>query len=176
MVPRYVPFGTYHGTMVLEYLGTYTHVLIMLCHDFLIGKGHPCALRTTCVLGARQPVEREGANAGQHTTTLSLPPSHHCLGLPRHYNVCEHVGLDANQRRALYTWYMCIPQHLVKAVYHGIHMYHWYHTSGTNNGTYTCTNYLKNDLKYKHPVPHVTMWCWYVVLQCRYACTDADYH
>ncbi len=22
---------------------------------------------------------REGANAGQHTPTLSLPPSHHCL-------------------------------------------------------------------------------------------------
>ncbi len=26
----------------------------------------------------RQPVER-AANAGQHTPTLSLPPSHHCL-------------------------------------------------------------------------------------------------
>ncbi len=23
----------------------------MLCHNFLIGKGHTCALRTTCVLG-----------------------------------------------------------------------------------------------------------------------------
>jgi hypothetical protein len=28
-----------------------TYVLIMLCHNFLIGKGHTCALRTTCVLG-----------------------------------------------------------------------------------------------------------------------------
>ncbi len=27
------------------------YVLIMLCHNFLIGKGHTCALRTTCVLG-----------------------------------------------------------------------------------------------------------------------------
>ncbi len=39
---------------------------------------------------------REGANAGQHTPTLSLPPSHHCLDGEvyrgnRHYNVCEHV-------------------------------------------------------------------------------------
>jgi hypothetical protein len=45
---------------------------------------------------------REGANAGQHTPTLSLPPSHHCLNGEvyrgnRHYNVCEHVGLDTNQ-------------------------------------------------------------------------------
>ena len=30
-----------------------TYVLIMLCHNFLIGKGHACALRTTCVLGVR---------------------------------------------------------------------------------------------------------------------------
>jgi hypothetical protein len=33
---------------------------------------------------------------------LSLPPSHHCLDGEvyrgdRHYNVCEHVGLDTNQ-------------------------------------------------------------------------------
>ncbi len=27
-----------------------TYVLIMVCHNFLIGKGHTCALRTTCVL------------------------------------------------------------------------------------------------------------------------------
>jgi hypothetical protein len=37
---------------------------------------------------------REGANAGQHTPTLSLPSSHHCLDGEvyrgnRHYNVCE---------------------------------------------------------------------------------------
>jgi hypothetical protein len=45
---------------------------------------------------------REGANAGRHTPTLSLPPSHHCLDGEvyrgnRHYNVCEHLGLDTNQ-------------------------------------------------------------------------------
>ncbi len=45
---------------------------------------------------------RQGANAGQHTPTLSLPPSHHCLKGEvyrgnRQYNVCEHVGLDTNQ-------------------------------------------------------------------------------
>ncbi len=31
-----------------------TYVLIMLCHNFLIGKGHTCALRTTCVLGVHK--------------------------------------------------------------------------------------------------------------------------
>jgi len=50
----------YHGTMVHIYVLRYsthvrtrvrTYVLIMLCHNFLIGKGHTCALRTTCVLG-----------------------------------------------------------------------------------------------------------------------------
>jgi hypothetical protein len=38
---------------------------------------------------------------GTHTPTLSQPPSHHCLNEVyrgnRHYNVCEHVGLDTNQ-------------------------------------------------------------------------------
>ncbi len=73
-------------------------------HNFLIGKGHTCALRTTCVLGGytRSSQLRERANAGQHTPTLSLPPSHHCFNGEvyrgnRHYNVCEHVGLDTNQ-------------------------------------------------------------------------------
>jgi hypothetical protein len=33
---------------------------------------------------------REGANAGQHTPTLSLPPSHHCLD-GEVYRGCTHV-------------------------------------------------------------------------------------
>jgi hypothetical protein len=69
--------------MVLEDVRTYTctYVLVMVCHNFLIGKGHTCALRTTCVFGRIHGSQlREGANAGQHTPTLSLlPPSHHCL-------------------------------------------------------------------------------------------------
>ncbi len=46
----------YHGTYAIHVhsVRTYVHVyvLLMLCHNFLIGKGHTsCALRTTCVLG-----------------------------------------------------------------------------------------------------------------------------
>ncbi len=39
----------YSSTMVHVYVRAY--VLIMLCHNFLIGKGHTCARRTTSVLG-----------------------------------------------------------------------------------------------------------------------------
>jgi hypothetical protein len=42
-----------HGTRVrTKYVRTRvrTRVLLMLCHNFLIGNGHTCALRTTCVL------------------------------------------------------------------------------------------------------------------------------
>ncbi len=57
LVPM-VPMGTrvpwyqmVHSTYTSTYTCTYVHVyvLIMLCHNFLIGKGHTCALRTTCV-------------------------------------------------------------------------------------------------------------------------------
>ena len=50
--------GIATGTRVRTYVvRTYvrtrvrTYMAIMLCHNFLIGKGHTCALRTTCVLG-----------------------------------------------------------------------------------------------------------------------------
>jgi hypothetical protein len=52
---------TYTCTYVPVYVRTYNVMSqlyqwylpygIMLCHNFLIGKGHTCALRTTCVLG-----------------------------------------------------------------------------------------------------------------------------
>ncbi len=59
-------------------------------------ENHVCFERT---LGSQL---REGANAGQHTPTLSLTPSHHCLdgevyrGNHQH-KVCEHVGLETNK-------------------------------------------------------------------------------
>ncbi len=61
-----------------------------------------CAENHVCFERIHGTQLREGANAGQHTPTLSLPPSHHCLDGEvyrgtRHYNVCEHVGLDTNQ-------------------------------------------------------------------------------
>jgi hypothetical protein len=76
----------------------------------------------------QQPVEREGANAGQHTPTLFLlPPSHHCLNGEvyrgnrhyNHFNVCEHEGLGANRTTLVATY--AVPLVL-----------------------------YKNDLKYKH--------------------------
>ncbi len=65
-------------------------------------RAHMCAENHVCFGRIRDSQLREGANAGQHTPTLSLPPSHHCLDGEvyrgnRHYNVCEHVGLDTNQ-------------------------------------------------------------------------------
>jgi hypothetical protein len=54
----------------------------MLCHNFLIGKGHTymCTENHVCFGRVHGSQLREGgANAGQHTPTLSLPPSHHCL-------------------------------------------------------------------------------------------------
>ncbi len=49
-------YTVYHGSTNGTYLfgtcvRTYQMVRIILCHNFLIGKGHTCALRTTCVLG-----------------------------------------------------------------------------------------------------------------------------
>jgi hypothetical protein len=75
----------------------------MLCHNFLIGKrAHMCTENHVCFGRIHGSQFREGANAWQHTPTLSLPPSHHCLDGEvyrgnRHYYVCEHVGLDTNQ-------------------------------------------------------------------------------
>jgi hypothetical protein len=60
----------------------------MLCHNFLIGKGHTCALRTTRE-DTRQSDER-GSDECRATHTYTLATA-------LHYNVCEHVGLDTNQ-------------------------------------------------------------------------------
>jgi hypothetical protein len=58
-VPWYVPWyvRTYQW-----YVRVRTYVLIMLCHNFLIGKGHTCALRTTCVLGGTRVRTRVRTN------------------------------------------------------------------------------------------------------------------
>ncbi len=65
-------------------------------------RAHMCTENHACFGRTHGSQLREGANAGQHTPTLSLPPSHHCLDGEvyrgnRHYNVCERVGLDTNQ-------------------------------------------------------------------------------
>jgi hypothetical protein len=43
-----VPFGTYCTRVRTCVRTVRTYVLKMLCHNFLIGKGRTCALRTTC--------------------------------------------------------------------------------------------------------------------------------
>ncbi len=88
----------YHGTrtcvrtMVRVY-HWYT-CTYMLCHNFLIGKGH------TCVLGGHT-----AANAGQHTPTLSLPPSHHCLN-GEFYRARTCVRTRVPKVRAMVPWYV----------------------------------------------------------------------
>jgi hypothetical protein len=61
---------TYHGTRVLR---TYMSALFQSesCDITLPYRTY------ACVLG--ECTAAEGTNAGQHTPTLSLPPSHHCL-------------------------------------------------------------------------------------------------
>jgi hypothetical protein len=125
----YVHMCTYHGTMVhvyvLEYVTLcnitmvqYTCTIITLSQKRLTRvpiwyyndmsqlsdwkRAHMCTENHMCFGRIHGSQLREGANAGQHTHTLSLPPSHHCLNGEayrgnRHYNVCEHVGLDTNQ-------------------------------------------------------------------------------
>jgi hypothetical protein len=73
-----------------------TDMMCMCVWAVLLAQTHP---RYGRIHGSQL---RAGANAGQHTPTRSLPPSHHCLNDEvyrgnRHYNVCEHVGLDPNQ-------------------------------------------------------------------------------
>jgi hypothetical protein len=156
----YVPVGTYHGTMVVRtyvrpYHGTYTCTTgtyvrtwfsvdkvrtynVMSLSDWK--RAHMCTECHVCFGRIHGSQLRERANAGQHTPTLSLPPSHHCLNgeVYRgncHYKVCEHVGLDTNQslhqppERDVLGWYTCT---YVRT----------YHT-GTTNGTSRRVHYTK---------------------------------
>ena len=86
------------------YVRTYVHVRTYNVMSQLSDwkRAHMCTENHVCFGRIHGSQLREGANAGQHTPTLSLPPSHHCLDGEvyrgnRHYNVCEHVGLDTNQ-------------------------------------------------------------------------------
>jgi hypothetical protein len=67
-------------TMVHVYVRTY--VLIMLCHNFLIGKGHTCALRTTCVLGGYTAAGSECRATHTYTLATALTPLPRWRGLP----------------------------------------------------------------------------------------------
>jgi hypothetical protein len=127
--------------MVRTYVRTYTctSVLIMLCHNcnFLIGKGH--TWNHVCFGRIHGSQLREGANAGQHTPTLSLPPSHHCLDGEvyrgnRHYSVCVHVYVPGS----CVPWVCPIP---------------WY---------YTCTIWYYYEYQGRLPVGERTRYVWYM--------------
>jgi hypothetical protein len=64
---------SYHGTRV--YVRTY-NVMSQLSGW---KRAHMCTEDRVCFGTIHGSQLREGANAGQHTPTLSLPPSHHCL-------------------------------------------------------------------------------------------------
>jgi hypothetical protein len=115
-----VPYGSvpwyqwYHGTMVpyghvYSYICTCTipvvpvvrtwyvrttYVLVMLCHNFLIGKGHTCALRTTCVLGGYTASECRATHTYTLATALTSLPR--WRGLPRESPLQVHVVLSVH--------------------------------------------------------------------------------
>ncbi len=75
LVPWYVnwlvwQYQVHVRAYVPWYVRTYVRTYMDVMSQFLIGKGHTCELRTTCVLGGYTA-------AGQYTPngTLSLPPS-----------------------------------------------------------------------------------------------------
>jgi hypothetical protein len=63
---RYVPIGTNGTYNVMSQLSDWK-------------RAHMCTENHVCFGRVHGSQLREGANAGQHTPTLSLPPSHHCL-------------------------------------------------------------------------------------------------
>jgi hypothetical protein len=82
----------------------------MLCHTFLIGKGHTCALRTTCVLGGYTAAsgERERMQGNTHLHSRYRPHNRCLTGEVycgnRHYNGCEHVGLRTGSQTLLWRF------------------------------------------------------------------------
>jgi hypothetical protein len=124
----------------------YVHVYVLSCYvTTLIGKGHTCAPRTTCVFmeDTRQPVERERMQVNTHLhsryrphTTASTARS--TAGMNRHFKVCEHVGLDTNQ--SLHSTY--VPTIMVPSVRTMVPL--WY--QGTYVRTYVRTYNVMSQL------------------------------
>ena len=81
----------------MEYVRTYyvrTYNVMSQLSDWK--RAHMCTENHVCFGRVHGSQLREGANAGQHTPTLPLPPSHHCLHGEvyrgnRHYNVRTYV-------------------------------------------------------------------------------------
>ncbi len=128
-VCTYVPMvHVYHGT-VRTYVQWYAHVYLVPWYHWYVNaysvrtcnvmsqlsdwkRAHMCTENHVCFGRIHGSQLREGANAGQHTPTLSLPRSHHCLDGEvyrgnRHYNVCEHVVHVYYVRTYTCTVYVC---------------------------------------------------------------------
>ncbi len=96
--------ASYGNSSFLVCIAIRTYLLVVMSQLSDWKRAHMCTENHVCfgrIHGSSSQL-RERANAGQHTPTLSLPPSHHCFDGEvyrgnRHYNVCEHVGLDTNQ-------------------------------------------------------------------------------
>jgi hypothetical protein len=107
--------GTYTRTMYATRVRTYDNVMSQL-------SDWKRALRTTCVLGGYGSQLRVGANAGQHTPTLSLPPSHHCLNgevYRGNRRVRAYVRTYYNVMSQLSDWkraHMCTENHVCTRV------------------------------------------------------------
>jgi hypothetical protein len=127
---------------------------IMLCHNFLIGKGHTCAPRTTCVLGGYT-----AASASVHVYLRSAYV-HIYHGTFQWYQwwymrVRTYVQIQHYLKNELKR--TMVPYHLV-----------WYSTIGTlvpwYHGTYPGTARV--------PVLQYVRTMWYsTILVCPYTCT-----
>jgi hypothetical protein len=112
----HVPWDHWYCTYVpwyVRYVRTYN--VVSQLSDWK--RAHMCTENHVCFGRIHGSQLREGANAGQHTPTLSLPPSHHCLDGKvyhgnRHYNVpwyhwytCTYVRTYVRTRVPLVPWY-----------------------------------------------------------------------
>ncbi len=97
-------------------------------------RAHMCTENHVCFGRIHGSQLREGANAGPHTPTLSLPPSHHCLD----GEVCTYVrtyqwyrGTYSYVKSHLSGWKMCTKNH----VFYKDTGQHTYYTIATTAST-----------------------------------------
>jgi hypothetical protein len=70
---------------------------VLICHNFLIGKGHTCALRTTCVLGGGY----EPWYVHKHVRTFNVMSQLHVLIM-----LCHNFLIGKGHTCALRTTYV----------------------------------------------------------------------
>jgi hypothetical protein len=153
------------GATYVLYHDTYVRTYNVMSQLSDWKRAHMCTENHVCFGRIHGSQLGKGANAGQHTPTLSLPPSHHCLDgevyrWNRLYNVwraCSpgHVGLDTNQSHVTRA---CITTLSATSWGDGPLKYPWVRESAAGRDpwdprTYTCTTYARTFLS--HNVVHV---------------------